>query len=1207
MNATAATDEMLRAENAALRARLEDAEEMLRAIRAGEVDALVVETSAGSQLFTLQGVEAEQNRMRGEMLAQVSDAVIAIDLDDKVTYINASAERQWGVRASDVLGHALADIYIEQWSNPAAEAAKRTAMRERGECRCELIHRMHDGPELQVEKSISTLRASDGTPVGYVMAIRDVTFRVKVEREKAETLRLLDTLLTHAPVGFLFLDRDLRFVRINERLAEMNGISMAAHLGRPVAEILPMLEATLREVTTRILATGQPVLDQEFNGETPSTPGITRCWNESWYPVRDEGGEILGFGGVVEEITHRKQAEAALRLLNDRFELAVKCSRAVLWQQDLELQFTWLHNSTRGIIGTDAVGKRDEDLLERAEDAAVIVASKREVIRSGVGLRREFSPQIQGTRRCFEVLMEPLRDATGLITGLTGAAIDISDRKLAEEERYENERQYRALTEASSEFAYRMSADWSTLLPLDGRQLNPSSEQPLANWEWMHQNLPLDEHSRVRQAIREAIAGKTLFEMEHRVWRADGSIGWTFSRAVPILDKHQDVIAWFGAASDITDRKKIEEKLRESESRFSVALKNSPILVYTTDADLRYTWIHNPHPAFQSVAVLGLRDDELLSPEQAAPLIAIKREVFDSGVGRRAECAVEINGEQAIYDLTAEPLRGEMGSIIGVTVAAMEITDRKREETALKVSEVRYRRLFESAKDGILILDAHAATITDANPFMAEMLGYSQNEFVGKELWQIGLFKDVEASKAAMLELQEKGYIRYEDLPLETKAGRRINVEFVSNVYGEGGEAVIQCNIRDISDRKRLEESLRQHAADLSETDRRKDEFLATLAHELRNPLAPIHNGLQILKLPQVDAGTAEKARFMMEQQLEQMTRLIDDLMDVSRINQGKIQLQKTRMSLADAVQNAIETSRTLIDVQGHELVVNMPPESIYLDGDFTRLSQVFANLLNNAAKYTEQGGRIVLTVERHESDAVVSVADNGVGIRGDMLAHVFDMFAQIDGSLEKSQGGLGIGLNIVKRLVEMHDGSIVAESGGPGMGSTFTVRLPVALSVAEAKSDDPSNNDKTQPAAHRRILIVDDNRSVASSLAMLLELMGHDTQTASDGLEAVAASETFEPDIILMDIGMPKLNGYEACSRIRGEAWGREVIIVAITGWGQEDDKRRSHNAGFDFHLVKPLDPRALKKILDYSEQRGDLKEDLRKLNVEQNRFGNS
>ncbi len=357
-----------------------------------------------------------------------------------------------------------------------------------------------------------------------------------------------------------------------------------------------------------------------------------------------------------------------------------------------------------------------------------------------------------------------------------------------------------------------------------------------------------------------------------------------------------------------------------------------------------------------------------------------------------------------------------------------------------------------------------------------------------------------------------------------------------------------------------------------------RNEFLATLAHELRNPLAPIRNGLQLMKLPHADAGTVEKSRSMMERQIEQLTRLIDDLMDVSRINHGKIQLQKTRMPLADAVRNAVDTSRPLMDVQGHELVVDMPPQPIYVDGDLTRLSQVFANLLNNSAKYTDRGGRIRLAVERQGSDAVVSIADNGVGIPADMLTRVFDMFAQIDGSLEKSQGGLGIGLNIVKRLVEMLGGSITAESGGSGKGSKFVVRLPIIEASVPAQADGKKEDDVKSTL---RILIVDDNRDSADSLAMMLKILGNEICTAYDGEQAIVAAERFRPDVILLDIGLPKLNGYDACRRIRGLEQGKEMVIIAQTGWGQDEDRQRTHEAGFDHHFVKPVDPQVLMKLL--------------------------
>jgi signal transduction histidine kinase/CheY-like chemotaxis protein len=447
---------------------------------------------------------------------------------------------------------------------------------------------------------------------------------------------------------------------------------------------------------------------------------------------------------------------------------------------------------------------------------------------------------------------------------------------------------------------------------------------------------------------------------------------------------------------------------------------------------------------------------------------------------------------------------------------------------------------------------------------------------MGKELWEIGLFKDRGDSKAAARELQGKHYIRYEDLPLETKAGCRVDVEFVSNVYVEDQDPVIQCNVRDITERKRLDDQLRRYAADLSEADRHKNEFLAMLAHELRNPLAPICNALQIMRL----TGGNGEAADMLDRQVGQMVRLVDDLLDVSRISRGKIELRKGRIELASAVHHAVEAARPLIASRGQELTVTLPPEPIYLNADPTRLAQVVGNLLNNACKYTERGGRIRLTVEREGEQAVIAIRDNGIGIAADQLPLIFDMFSQVRGPLLGSQGGLGIGLTLVKRLVEMHDGTVEARSAGVGRGSEFVVRLPITAVAPEPPAPQPAVGEPTTPAA-RRILVVDDNPDTATSLAMLLELTGNETHIAHDGLEAVAAAAAFRPDIVLLDIGLPKMDGFEAARKIREQPWGKAMVLVALTGWGQEEDRRESREAGFDAHMVKPVEYAALTKLL--------------------------
>jgi len=320
-----------------------------------------------------------------------------------------------------------------------------------------------------------------------------------------------------------------------------------------------------------------------------------------------------------------------------------------------------------------------------------------------------------------------------------------------------------------------------------------------------------------------------------------------------------------------------------------------------------------------------------------------------------------------------------------------------------------------------------------------------------------------------------------------------------------------------------------------------------------------------------------EQARTMMERQLGQMVRLIDDLLDISRISQGKVTVRKERLDLADVIRQAVETSRPVIEGRGLELAIQLP-HRILVEADMTRLTQSISNLLNNAAKYTDRGGRITLAVQREGRDAVVSVRDTGIGIPRPMLAKVFEMFTQVDRS-ERAQGGLGIGLYLVKRLVEMHGGTVEARSEGHGMGSEFVIRLPV-LSVAGAQPE--VELDRAAVATpRRRVLVADDNRDAALSLAMMLEMIGNETQTAFDGLEAVEVAGKFLPDVMLLDIGMPKLSGHEAAARIRQQPWGRNIVLVALTGWGQDDDKRKSQDAGFDFHLVKPVDPEEIEKLL--------------------------
>ncbi len=870
METKAFNEQSLLLENVELRARLEEAEELLRAIRAGEVDAIMVEADAGPRLFTLQGLDAQQNRFRGDLLAQVSDAVIAVDLEDRVTFLNGAAELQYRVKASDMLGRKLDEIVSRHWPTPAEEAASRAALRDFGTWRGEELQRTQDGRELAVESTLSKLHAPDGSCIGMVAAIRDITERLRINHE------------LHEKTAFL------------QRIAEI-------------------------------------------------TPGVLQV-----------------------------------------FDLAER--RAV-----------FINRSVGTLLGfaPDAVQAMGSDVVSTLMHADDI-------------------PQ-------FELHLDRVRA--------------LSDGEVAH-------------------FEHRM-------------------RDQAGEWRWFH------------------------------------SCDAVFARS-------------------------------------------------------------------------------------------------DSGAVRQ---------------------------LIGV---ATEITDRKRAETVLREREHFLERIFDVIPGVLKIVDMKDSRCVFVNQNVDSVLGYSPDEIVhmGGDIVKILMHLDDQAyyhQHFVRLSTFEPGTIAKFEYRMRHKDGEWRWLETRDTVFLRDDNGVAKQYIglsSDITERKKAEEELRRLAAELSTADQRKDEFLAMLAHELRNPLAPLRNGLQILRLSSDDKETVEEISLMMERQLAQMVHLVDDLLDVSRISRGKLELRKQRIELSSIVNNAVETSRPLIDACGHELTIVMPPEPIWIDADPTRLGQVFSNILNNAAKYSEPDGRIELVArvewrvesekqvasdegasektENAESEVlklatnhsplttslathdsplgtpfvVVSIKDTGVGIPSNMLPKIFEMFTQVDRSLEKAQGGLGLGLSLVKRFVDMHGGSVVAHSEGHGRGSTFVVQLPIASSVAQVNKL-PIGQDQTSSAGKRRILVADDNRDAATTLALILKIMGNEVRTANDGLQAVEMATVFQPDVIMLDIGMPKLNGYEACRRIREQPWGKKVTLIALTCLGQDDDRRRSKEAGFDHHLVKPVDHAVLRKLL--------------------------
>lgn len=513
---------------------------------------------------------------------------------------------------------------------------------------------------------------------------------------------------------------------------------------------------------------------------------------------------------------------------------------------------------------------------------------------------------------------------------------------------------------------------------------------------------------------------------------------------------------------------------------------------------------------------------------------------------------------------------------------------RKRVETTVLNEQRRMRAILETALDAVIGMD-HRGLITGFNPAAERLFGYEQAEAVGRELADLLIPPDLrQQHREGLARYLSTSHGPFLNRRIETRGyhadGHEFPIELaITRISGEG-PASFTGFVRDITSRKSAEEAVRLSEERLKDADRRKDEFLAMLAHELRNPLAPIRTGLQLVRLAGDTPAAVERVRPMMERQIGHMVRLIDDLLDVSRITSGKIHLQRQASALSEMLNAAVEANRAAIEAAQLQLSIELPDRDPFLFVDPTRFVQVISNLLNNAAKFTDAGGRIVVSAavaggRSQGAELVLSVADSGIGISTDTLPLVFDLFTQGERSRHRPQPGLGIGLALARRIVDMHGGRIDARSAGPGCGSEFTIYMPV-LDGVEAVSNSPSS--AVAPLrVKRRVLIVDDNADAAETLALLVGTLGGEARTAADGPSGIQCASEFSPDMIFLDIGMPGMDGYETCRRIREKRFGRRPVIVALTGWGQEDDKRRAAEAGFDSHLTKPADPVILERLL--------------------------
>jgi len=629
-------------------------------------------------------------------------------------------------------------------------------------------------------------------------------------------------------------------------------------------------------------------------------------------------------------------------------------------------------------------------------------------------------------------------------------------------------------------------------------------------------------------------------------------------------------------------RAKQEAEQREADRRWRDLAEALPNLVWTDLADGQCDYLSSQWGKYTGIPeqeLLGLNWlDEVIHPDDRQRTL----DCWMAAVADKGEYDLEYrirryDGEYRWFKTRGVPIRDKQGRIVKWFGTCTDIQDQKQAVEELRQSEERFARFMKHLPGLAWVKDTEGRYVF-ANDAALNAFCCSRDDLYGKtdaDLFPVETANQFQQNDKRAL-ASSSGVRVVETLEQDDGIVHHSIVSKFPIPGRDGRPTVVGGVAIDITELKKAEEALR-------DADSRKDEFLATLAHELRNPLAPIRNSLQILKMPRVDAETVERSREIMERQVHHLVRLVDDLLDVSRVMRGKIELRRERIELATVVARAVETVQPLIDAQGHQLTIQVPTESLLIDADPVRMAQVVGNLLTNAAKYTEPGGRIWLKAERNDGTAVLSVRDSGIGIASDMLPRIFELFVQADHASTKAQGGLGIGLTLVKNLVEMHNGTIDARSEGLGKGSEFVLRLPLSEDEDGRHHEIESGQLETkQPSKSGfRLLVVDDNQDAANSLAMLLKLQGHEVGVAFSGAAALEITKTFKADAVFMDIGMPGMDGYEVARLLRMQPGMEKTVMAALTGWGQKEDRRRTAEAGFNHHLVKPPELRALNDVL--------------------------
>ena len=1126
-------------------------------------------------------------------------AVLVLTPELRVQSANRSFYDTFGVARGQTEGRRLYDLGDGQWDIPALRTLLEDLLPQN--TRFHDFEVEHDFPG--IGRRIMRLNARrlhrDGDRTeSILLAIEDITVRETAERTVREARERLRVTLASIGDGVVSTDPAGNVTYLNPVAEALTGWTDAEAAGRPLTEVFRIVnETTRKEVANPALrALEQGVVVGLANHTILiAKDGAERPIADSAAPIRDTDGQVVGAVLVFRDVSERHAAQRRVRETRDRLDRALMevSVPTLLYAEDGEILLV-------NRAWTEITGYSHRDIPTIAAWTERAYGERREFAREHIDRlcaaeRRVDDGEWQvatadGRTRLWHFATMPLgRDADGRRLVVSNA-VDVTEQRRDAWALTESERRRRLALDAAELGTWNVDlATGEMVTDQRFRVVFAGADVPM-DYQQAVARIHPDDRDRVLEEVAAATRPEdpAPYGTEYRVVHADGAVRWVQANGRAVFAEtttERAPVSFDGTVADVTERRQAVDALAASEARFRQLADAMPQIVWTADAAgvndyCNRRWYEYIGQTAEQVGADGWTMP--LHPDDRRQTRKLWRRSVETGQPFQMEHRFRsAAGDYRWFLGRALPVRDAAGGIVKWYGTCTDVEEFRR----LRDERQKLVALAENSTDFIGMCDLDLVPFY-VNPAGRDMVGLDagangdpldglgvQDFFFEEDRVRITdeFLPHVLAEGAGEIEIRLRHF--------RTGEGIWVLYRVFALADRDGAPTGLATVSREIGDRKRLEEDLRTFAADLSEANRRKDEFLATLAHELRNPLAPICSGLELLRLAPGDEEIAAETHGMMERQAAQLVRLVDDLLNVSRITSGKLELRMEPVLLADVVGSAVEETRPFIDSLDHELTLDLPERPIHLHADAARLAQVLANLLTNAAKYTPPGGHIELSVRPADGEVAVAVRDDGSGIPADRIDDIFEMFTQIDRLLERTHGGLGIGLMLVRKIVDLHGGAVAVASPGEGLGSTFTVTLPTRADAADAAVAAAIPPTLSQS---RRVLIIDDNHDAADVLAMIVGSMGMTTRTAYDGREGLEIAEQFRPDVVLMDIGMPRLNGYEAARAMRALPWGSSTTLVALTGWGQDEDRQRTRDAGFDHHLVKPADPAALRKLLE-------------------------